>query len=212
MPPLLKKYFLPQIPNTLTSTRIVAALIIGYFAALEYVHFGPQAASDIFHWNRVTALILYLVFACATDALDGTVARKYGWVSTTGEWLDPLADKAIAIAVLGYAWVMFQDSMQATMYYAVFLPTVIFVAAYGCVTTVLRIYGVVGAASKTAQRKTLVQMVAMGFFIVAGSLEHVAPTASAVLLYAGIPILVYSAWLCIPSLRGYLRPSMQPAE
>ncbi len=208
----LQQYFFPQIPNGLTCTRIVVAVIIGYFAALEYVHFGPQAASDIFHWNRVAALVLYMVFACLTDALDGTIARRYGWVSSTGEWLDPLADKAIAIAVLGYAWVMFHSSMQAVVYYAVFVPTVIFVAAYSCVTTLLRIYGKVGAASKTAQRKTLVQMVAMGFFIVAGALEHVAPTTSSILLYIGIPILVYSAWLCVPSLVGYLRPAFWPAK
>jgi CDP-diacylglycerol---glycerol-3-phosphate 3-phosphatidyltransferase len=204
--------FLPHIPNTLTSVRIVVAAVIGYFALLEYLHWGPQAASDIFYANRIAALVLYLVFACPSDAIDGAIARKYGWVSSTGEWLDPLADKVLAVAILAYAWVMFRNSMHEVVYFVLFAPTVLFIAIYSCITTALRMSGSVGAASKAAQLKTLVQMVAMGFFVVAGSIEHMAPTASAVLLYTGIPILIVSAGLCVISLRGYLGVAANPAR
>jgi cardiolipin synthase (CMP-forming) len=41
-----------------------------------------------------------VVFACAgiTDALDGLIARRSGQKSTLGAWLDPMADKLLALS------------------------------------------------------------------------------------------------------------------
>ena len=40
------------------------------------------------------------VVAALTDWYDGWVARKYGYVSRWGKFLDPLADKILAAAAL----------------------------------------------------------------------------------------------------------------
>jgi len=45
-------------------------------------------------------LALFLV-AAVSDALDGYLARRLGEVSKFGELLDPVADKALGIAVMG---------------------------------------------------------------------------------------------------------------
>jgi cardiolipin synthase len=74
--------------NALTVSRVPLAVVF-------WVTYGNLA------WS-----IALVVLAALTDALDGTVAR---WAmrrrgvtgSTAGEWLDPLADKAFVILVLG---------------------------------------------------------------------------------------------------------------
>jgi len=74
--------------NALTISRIPLGIVF-------WVTYGDRA------WS-----IALVVLAALTDALDGTVAR---WAmrrrgvtgATAGEWLDPLADKAFVILVLG---------------------------------------------------------------------------------------------------------------
>jgi cardiolipin synthase len=44
-----------------------------------------------------SALVVFLV-ASITDALDGLIARRTGQKSTLGAWLDPMADKLLAIS------------------------------------------------------------------------------------------------------------------
>ena len=44
------------------------------------------------------ALALFIV-AAASDGLDGYLAKRFGWTSELGKFLDPLADKALLITV-----------------------------------------------------------------------------------------------------------------
>jgi CDP-diacylglycerol--glycerol-3-phosphate 3-phosphatidyltransferase len=52
-------------------------------------------------WGRpegeVIAAALFVV-AAATDGLDGYLARRYATTTSTGQWLDPLADKVLVAA------------------------------------------------------------------------------------------------------------------
>jgi cardiolipin synthase len=43
-------------------------------------------------------LLLFAIAACS-DGLDGWLAKRYGWTSSTGTWLDPLADKLLLVSV-----------------------------------------------------------------------------------------------------------------
>ncbi len=43
-------------------------------------------------------LLLFGV-AAASDGLDGWLAKRYGWTSRLGKWLDPLADKLLLVSV-----------------------------------------------------------------------------------------------------------------
>jgi cardiolipin synthase (CMP-forming) len=68
--------------NQLTLLRIM--LIPAFVILVIYGHFG---------W----ALIVFAV-AGMTDALDGLIARRSGQKSTLGAWLDPMADKLLALS------------------------------------------------------------------------------------------------------------------
>jgi cardiolipin synthase (CMP-forming) len=70
------------VANQLTLSRML--LIPAFVILVVYGHFG---------W----ALIVFAV-AGATDALDGLIARRSGQKSSLGAWLDPMADKLLAIS------------------------------------------------------------------------------------------------------------------
>lgn len=54
----------------------------------------------IFFMGHTIIAFWILVFAGATDVLDGYLARTRGQITTVGTLLDPLADKSMMIAVI----------------------------------------------------------------------------------------------------------------
>jgi len=75
-----------QIPNILSILRL---LMVPLFVL---VYFGE---------NRVTSLIgAAVIYSAAgiTDIVDGYLARKNNWITDTGKFLDPLADKLMQAA------------------------------------------------------------------------------------------------------------------
>lgn len=78
-------------PNRLTVARIVMAPIV-----MVLLQEGSRE-------SRWIALGVF-VTAALTDLVDGHLARKYGWISNLGKFLDPLADKLlVALAWIGLA-------------------------------------------------------------------------------------------------------------
>ena len=71
-----------QIPNILTIFRILIT---------------PFFIFTFFQEGLVWRLVMLAVFilSTATDKIDGYLARKYGWESALGKFLDPLADKIL---------------------------------------------------------------------------------------------------------------------
>lgn len=73
----------PQnIPNLISALRIL--LIVPVVVLLTQREFAA-------------ALLLFTV-AGASDAIDGQLARRYGWITPLGGILDPLADKAMMVS------------------------------------------------------------------------------------------------------------------
>lgn len=76
---------LRQIPNVITVIRIVLVVPIGWAILSRH--------SDL--------ALLLAALAGVSDALDGFLARHYGWQTRLGAWLDPAADKLmLAVAYI----------------------------------------------------------------------------------------------------------------
>lgn len=58
----------------------------------------PPVAVSILNGRYPLALVLLLV-AAISDALDGYLARRFGWVTKLGQVLDPAADKLLLVTV-----------------------------------------------------------------------------------------------------------------
>jgi len=76
-----------SIPNSLTIFRIVLTPVFVVFLFAESSFF------------KQLSLVVYVV-AAFTDWYDGWIARRYGYVSRWGKFLDPLADKILSAAAL----------------------------------------------------------------------------------------------------------------
>lgn len=71
------------LPNALTISRLVAAPAVGYL---------------ILH-NQTTAALGVFTYCCATDFLDGWIARKWNQKSVVGSIIDPAADKLLMVTL-----------------------------------------------------------------------------------------------------------------
>lgn len=49
--------------------------------------------------NALGAAFFVLVVAGATDGIDGFLAKRYGWTTELGAYLDPLADKLLLVSI-----------------------------------------------------------------------------------------------------------------
>lgn len=79
---------LRQLPNTITGLRLaMAPVLLGLLVA---GHYGA-------------ALVLALV-AGLSDALDGWLAKRFGWQTRLGSLLDPVADKALLGCAVAGLW------------------------------------------------------------------------------------------------------------
>jgi cardiolipin synthase len=49
--------------------------------------------------GRHPQVMLFFAIAAFTDALDGFLAKRFGWESEVGKYLDPIADKLLLVTV-----------------------------------------------------------------------------------------------------------------
>ncbi len=77
-----------SIPNLLTLSRLVVALLIGV----------PFLIWDLRTAAWVT--FVFFTFGSVTDYVDGYLARKWNQVSELGRMMDPIADKVIVLMLL----------------------------------------------------------------------------------------------------------------
>jgi CDP-diacylglycerol--glycerol-3-phosphate 3-phosphatidyltransferase len=75
------------LPNTLSLLRIALIPLLVYLL------------TDTGQLYSTLAALVFLV-ACLTDFFDGYLARRYGYTTTLGQFLDPLADKLLVASVL----------------------------------------------------------------------------------------------------------------
>ena len=76
-----------NLPNKITILRVI---LIPFFV------FFMLSGQMGYHYIAAAIFIV----ACATDALDGHLARKYNLITNFGKFMDPLADKLLVSAAL----------------------------------------------------------------------------------------------------------------
>jgi CDP-diacylglycerol--glycerol-3-phosphate 3-phosphatidyltransferase len=138
---------LVNLPNALTVLRLA---LVPVFVVLLLA--GSQ-------W-RIAAFSVFAV-ASVTDLLDGELARRSGLITDFGKIADPIADKALTGAAL--------ITLSALGELAWWVTVVIGVREVG--VTLLRLWvlrhGVI-PASKGGKAKTVLQMVAIGLYLLPG--------------------------------------------
>ena len=78
-----------SLPNIISALRILLVIPTVYFLYTE----------------QYTKALLVFLLAGFSDGLDGYLARKFGWITRLGSFLDPLGDKLLMTAsyfMLGY--------------------------------------------------------------------------------------------------------------
>ncbi len=138
-----------NLPNAITLVRI---LMVPVVIALLLVDDGRSVGF------RLAALAVFVV-AAVSDHVDGEIARRRNLVTDFGKIADPIADKMLLGAVL----VVFSVLGQVWWWVTV----VILVREVG--VTLLRFwvirYGVI-AASPGGKLKTVLQMLALGLYLI----------------------------------------------
>lgn len=88
-------------PNQLTLLRVLLTPVFAFFIL-----------SDSSLYKQLSLLVF--IIAALTDWYDGWIARKFGYISRWGKFLDPLADKVLtSAAFLVYAYLGLIDAWMA---------------------------------------------------------------------------------------------------
>ena len=179
-------------PNAITAIRIAMIPVILAFTYYE---------------GRVNSFIAGGLFAVtgATDFLDGWVARRTGTVTVVGKFLDPLADKLIAMSIL--VMLVHLGRVPAWL--------VILILAREFTVTGLRTMamsdGIVIAAGQEGKYKQSIQIAAISFLLLhykyrvdflAFEVDVDANVVGTWLLYLSVAFSLWSAWVYIRDFFG----------
>ena len=172
-----------NLPNVLTMLRILLVPVL-VVALLNETDNGDLLAAVVF------------ALASFTDAMDGYLARTRDAITTFGKLMDPIADKLLIIAAL--VALVSLDRLAAWV--------AMVIIARELTVTVTRMQatqqGVVIAANGWGKAKTIVQVAAIFFVIVAGD-----PSPAWVdgLVYGAVAITIVSGIDYFFGLRRVLR-------
>jgi CDP-diacylglycerol--glycerol-3-phosphate 3-phosphatidyltransferase len=141
------------LPNQLTTLRIILTPIFLYLFIS-----GDPVLMQI-------SLVVYII-AAITDWYDGWLARKFNYITTWGQFMDPLADKILTSTAF-FAFV-FIDVLDLWM--------VIIVVFRDLFVTGLRLFAEWNnksfATSYTAKVKTVIQMVYIFYLLIVFTLKE----------------------------------------
>jgi CDP-diacylglycerol--glycerol-3-phosphate 3-phosphatidyltransferase len=137
-----------NLANKLTVIRIFLVPIFLVFIAVKGIPYGTIIATGVF------------ILASITDKLDGYIARSRNQITKFGKFMDPLADKLLVTAAL----------ISLVEYHVIPAWAAMIIVAREFAVTGLRSIvaaeGVVLAASKWGQIKTVTQIVAIIFALI----------------------------------------------
>jgi cardiolipin synthase len=103
---------------------------------LSRLVFTPFIADAILHGRALQAFVL-LIIAGFTDVIDGALARHFGWSTTAGAYLDPVADKVLLSTV--YICLALQGSVPWWFVAVIFGRDLLILASSGAALAFTRV-------------------------------------------------------------------------
>ena len=153
-----------------------------------------QADKTLYIVFMALSSVLYTIL-CATDMLDGHIARKTGTVTDLGKFLDPIADKVVMVIMLllvichGAGLDIFAgNALVITLLGGIILARELIIGAFRCIAAGK---GLVLAADVYGKIKTTLLNVALSLLIVAGT-HHIVAWIGTILFYAGAVMAIIS--------------------
>ena len=143
------------LPNAITVARILMA------PAVFYLMFQPEFSA------RLLAFILFLI-AAFSDLVDGSLARKYGWISDFGKLVDPIADKLLLVATFVPFYVLSHrpDAIPLPLWRTLPLWVLLVVFGREVLITIIRAIaarrGTIIPAGRAGKQKALSQNIFIG--------------------------------------------------
>lgn len=177
--------------NFLNHTTLADKITLARVGALPFLLLLLAAPSAFAAW---AALFLFAVL-CASDWLDGYLARRRGEISQFGQMLDPIADKLLVGAVL------FMLAHDGRIDGWTLLPALLIVLreiAVSGLREFLALRGISLPVSRMGKWKTAVQMFGVGLMILAGQTLGDVP-----LIFVAAPALWLAAGLSVFSAYQY---------
>jgi CDP-diacylglycerol--glycerol-3-phosphate 3-phosphatidyltransferase len=190
-----------NVPNVLTSARILLAILMFVLIGFEYYFAG----------------MIVFIIAAGTDWVDGYWARKYGQVTVLGRILDPFADKVIICG--SFIFLVAVPTMLATPWGLRAWMVVVVVAREMLVTMLRGIIEKQGSdfsAKWSGKYKMVLQCIAVGaslcflsFSVPAGETVPAAPAwiywVMVLSIWGAIVMTIYSGLIYIVAATKILR-------
>ncbi len=165
----------------------------------------------------VVSAIMFAV-CCATDFVDGYIARKTNTVSNLGKFLDPLADKVVIVIML-FLIVLFRDGLTMD---GVYLSNPLVIALLsgiilsrelmiGVFRSIAASKGSVLAADIFGKIKTVSLDIGVTMLMLAG-LHEVVGWIGTIIFYVGAVMTIYSGFNYIYRNRHVLRDDEDEKE
>ena len=150
------------VPNLLTLSRILAVPI------LVFLLWMPS------WWDYGITFVLYCLVGI-TDYFDGYLARAQGTVSRLGQFLDPIADKIMVVAVIAMLMTSRQPGQMPIIESFHLIPALVILLREITVSGLREFLAglqVSVPVSALAKWKTALQMFALGALILSGALPQ----------------------------------------
>lgn len=153
-----------NLPNLISAVRMVMVIPVIWY---------------LYHRNFQAALVLFAI-AGLTDGIDGYLARRFGWMSKLGGWLDPVADKLMQVSA--YIMLTWLGLIPLWILIAVILRDVVIVA--GSTVYYFWVEKVSASPSLISKVNTLLQILLVVLILVHMGSFPIPPQLMDFMLYA----------------------------
>lgn len=198
----------------ITIARIILIVpTVAMFIVAELV----TGVSGAAHIAMLAVAAFLFAVCCATDFVDGHIARKSNTVSMLGKFLDPLADKVVIVVML-FLIVLFQDGLTMAGVYP-YNALVIAVLSgiilsrelmIGVFRSIAASRGLVLAADIYGKVKTVLLDIGVTLLMLAGT-HYVIGWIGTIVFYLGAILAVYSGFNYIVKNKQVLKQDDEPS-